>query len=309
MTPALLLALALTGCSSKDGDSDAYIEASSIYDGELYDTGFWDQPRATSKPQWTAEEVVEIAENWIREYNFPFPHDVFEEYSLGLSYRDEDCPSDNGDMSLIIPLSGCTTDAGYTYTGITFAIETDEWVDALEVRKVQIGYALADFVFIDLEGERFVGGGWCDAIWYGDEVDKFVWGYMRLTGSWSYPNARAAWLRGGVSASIVVENYTQSSGNIRLMGSLNVADYALYFRGLEFDREECIDEAVDGQLWVRQDDGSWNQIVFAGACGGCAEVYWNKTEYLGEVCPDLSGLSSEIRRRSQEPPTWSNEAL
>ena len=155
MIPALLL----LACKPDAPDSGAGTTTTNTELPALYDSSFYEEDRPTSQPQYTADEVVARVNAWLDDTGFAFPGDVFTEYYAALALGDEDCPGEGPD--LVIPLSGCTSASGYTYTGLALLASDARSEDGGRVALHQ-GFAIADFSFVDLAGARFVGSGWCD---------------------------------------------------------------------------------------------------------------------------------------------------
>lgn len=262
----------------------------------LYDSGFWEDLRPSSEAWYSADEVVAIVETWQNEVGLPFSEDGLSEYFRWLELGDASCPGEGPSMT--IALSGCTAESGYTYTGIALYNESDLYVEERARREVYRGFALADFVFIDLDQQRFVGGGWCDVWWRGESAEGEQYLKTRMTGSWAYPGAEVPWLRAGVSVNLEMESPSEPYGYLSLNGSLSNDEIALYFDFLALGTTgECLDRPVSGSLWVRQDDGSWYTLSFAEDCTEPATVTWNGDTPVGTAILDLSPMAREVRKR------------
>lgn len=266
-----------------------------------YDSGFWEDVRPSSEPWHTADEVAAMFTAWQTEVGLPFSEDTLREYFRWLDLGDTACPGDGPSMT--IALSGCTADSGYTYTGIVLYNETDEYVEERGRREVYRGFALADFVFIDLNDERFVGGGWSDVWWRGESDSGEQYLKTRMTGSWGYAGADVPWLRAGASVNLEMENPRENFGTLYLSGSVSSGEYAVYFQSVEIGTTgECLDRLQSGSLWIRQGDGSWYRFDANEDCTQPSTVYWNGDTLVGEATLDASEMAKEIRMRMGTAP-------
>ena len=57
---------------------------------------------------------------------------------------------------------------------------------------------------------------------------------------------------------------------------------------------------MGGELWIRRPDTSWYQLRFDSSCD-CADLTWNQTDDLGEICVDTSVWMADVIRSLSGP--------
>jgi hypothetical protein len=273
--------------------------------GDLDDT---DTQRSWSweglAPIWSAEEVTDEISSALS-YGLP-RGEVLAGHILDLLSRgDELCPGHP--MMISMPyttLKGCTAQTEYSYRGILVYEDEVEEIAQQSVERRRQFTSTADFEIIHPTGEIFYGGGNFD-YWRerSMESDIVIGGGALITGMWGDPLHEAEWMRSGISAYMTAIYELKQDGTehwIRLDGTLGLGGHHLYFNDLQYSSEVCGDSPMGGELWIRQPDTSWYQLRFDSSCD-CADLTWNQTDDLGEICVDTSVWMADVIRSLSGP--------
>lgn len=248
-----------------------------------------DRPEAEAA--WTAAEIEALLQTWGDEVGLPRPAGLFAEYRSALLEGDEDCPGEDDDLT--DDLSGCTSETGWNYSGICIlsAYETRDEDEVLT--QGILTFDIADFVITRPDGLRFVVGGRAHHDWqlFDDGGTTTI---ALITGSWSHQWTELPWLAQTLSADLEYVRQTGSQQALRIFGSMTTGDTSLVWDEVDLDARDCPGLPKGGELWLRQPDASWNHLAFRDDCSGCAEVTWNNSEVLGEVCLDLTHIRTEL---------------
>ncbi len=261
--------------------------------------GSWEDfrvDRPSTESQWTADELDALLETWSSEVGLPVPNGVMSSYLTALLEGDDECPGSGDDI--IGALSGCTASTGWSYSGLAIYSRTEEETldTGMERSVVSASFDNADFVVTSPEGQRFVGGGRTLHSWEKDPSSD-VQTLARFSGTWSHDWTGLSWLAEPVS---VDAEYSYAVGSdktgLLVSGSMTAGGRSLVWEKVDVFHQECPGSARGGQLWVRQDDGSWVLLAFDETCSGCATAVWNDESELGEVCPDFTELAASAGR-------------
>lgn len=241
---------------------------------------------------------------------------LFEGYQTSLSGRSESCPYTNPEYSEYYGIDywydSCTAESGTSFNGYGYGwVDEPFWSGTYLYN--QYAYFYGDANITTPDGSEYVASGnaslydYTESTYYGLHYLSFsAFGEFR----WDAPEAAGTWLEGGLSTTLSIQAYDYTSGArwmlldgglSRLEGEIN----AFVFDQLNYGNTAyglpCPDEP-GGSLSVRDSTGDWYDIIFDGAdygsatvfppeCDGCGHV-WFRGEQLGDVCPDLSGLSN-----------------
>jgi len=290
MIGSALMAL-LAACSSGSGVEDS---------GEkTLDWGF-DRPSQT--PQYTADELVDRVESWVNTYGFPLPQQPFNRYLELMTEGDESCPGsgtleDTSEFPNLGFLDGCSSTTGWDYIGMAIVFADDER-DEQGMGTLRTGFNLADFVITSPEGAEFTGGGSSKMqVTYSNKGDAWT---AEIGGSWEDQiTDEPTWLNASGSFDYMV---TSNNGQISTNGYVGVGEYAFLFDHVVMHRASCPYTPHEGAMWLRQDDGSWNQLTFTDDCTGCATATWNEEIDLGVACIDISKNIEDVWATMQEIP-------
>ena|GEM_PF-2740897 len=248
----------------------------------------WGFERPSQTAQYTADELAEHVESWADTYGFPFPQHAFNRYLELMEEGDESCPAggsldDTSRFPNLGRLEGCSSSTGWDYIGIGIVFD-DDLRDEDGIGAVRVGFNLADFVITSPDGEEFSGGG-SSKMQIQYQEDQTSWN-AEFGGSWEDQTTDATpWMKASGSVDYMM---TYHNEQLATNGYVGIGEYAFLFDRLILNKEECPNTPHDGTLWVRQEDGSWNQLTFANDCSGCATGTWNEEVELGEVCLDIS---------------------
>lgn len=195
----------------------------------------------------------------------------------------QNCPGSGYDMTRGV--EGCSTPAGWVYSG-----PAD--YDAGEGETVRRWSLEADSTARRPDGTRLVAGGVVS--WRRQELDA---GAVLLVGSVTgtfEDDAAAGWLGRGTSArwSWVGEMAADGALSLTIDGGFTPhGGPSVRFEELVFD-PTC--GGPTGTVWVRRDaDCRWARVDLS--CSACGPATFADTA-AGEVCLDLPGLSTHLRR-------------
>ena len=276
-TTSIFLAALVMACTRGSGVEDS---------GEA--TLDWGFDRPSQTPQYTAEELVEHVESWANTYGFTLPQRPFNRYLELMTEGDESCPlnghlDNTSDFPNLGFLDGCSSSTGWDYIGIAIIFDDDER-DEDGYGFVRVGFNLADFVITSPEGDEFSGGGSSKMqVTYSEQGTSWN---SEIGGSWEDQTTdETAWLTASGSFDYMM---TSNNGQLSTNGYVGVGEYAFLFDHVVVSRDSCVNTPHEGTIWIRQDDGSWNQLTFTDDCTGCATATWNEEIDLGEACIDIS---------------------
>lgn len=196
------------------------------------------------------------------------------------SQGDLECPGDSP-FQLMGIIEPCTSDSGYTYSGITImrgGTGPLAFPDSFTL--------LADCYIIDPDGNRFVGAGELKYQSWGDVATGGIG--VTSEGIWSYPNAEG-WV--GVDNSVWLDAIASwrdggSEWYVKLDGATTLNGTSVYYDEV-YVSHDCL--GGWGLIQLRGEHGYWYDLPLKGDCSGCAEVGYGSTT-LGEACLNTAEL-------------------
>ena len=204
-------------------------------------------------------------------------------YLSFFEHADGACPTGVG-TSLPGDFEGCSTEDGTFFFGHS---EYDQGVEGYEAGF----YLLGDFYMLDVDGNRFDGGGEILVqVWHEDATLR--WTSMVL-GTWSYPPAGDWMAEGDSTAMWQLGKVNGNNRAVALEGSWQAPGANLSFKTFLFDEGVC-HGAPTGELTLREDTGYRYVLTFASPCDGCASVVYADDTDMGSVCIDFGGATQKI---------------
>ncbi len=231
----------------------------------------------------TADEALAAVETGTQ-HGLPDTLDLLDTYAALMALGDAQCPGPGDQLiDTQVPLSGCTSDSGVTYAGVSMLLDEADLGggDPSYVARLIGG----DFTITDAQGDTLDFGG--QMVWSGRTGDGGRLSVMaQASGTFVYP-AGSPWLAAGVSTVLDMQLEVRADEAPRLVlnGGIGTEGVDLWLDALVFG-EGCADGGPTGAVRVRDPSGAWWTIDFADRCDGCATL-----SYPGladaEVCPDL----------------------
>ena len=236
---------------------------------------------AQPEPTWDAAQVASTLELALG--HLPEPKLVVGAYLELMSLGDENCP---GDAYQILDdfVSGCTSDNGYFYSGVTnFEFGESEWKGDLFDYEALVG----DFWIDTPDGERLEGGGHATWAWNTHHT------HIDIQGTWLWSGSETGWLSDGFSGDFVAKYFTGEG--IELNGAIDVS--GVYVAMSDFYLVASCGWGPEGLLQLRDPAGGWYSLQLS-FCDPCGMVQFNGTD-LGEACLDLSAVVANFEEKEQ----------
>ncbi len=257
-------------------------------------TGLPDLESPTSQPTWTISDMEAALAEALAE-GFPEPWTVRDTYLDFFTHGDEICPG-HDDYIEATWLYGCTAESGYWFSGVSEYVTMSGSVDLTTYDAWQVS---GDLLFIDLEGQRFEGGG---HIFANDKtIDSQPAFDAQILGTWIW-EGHDGWLGGEGTSSVLDVLGRTNDGKAQLIfdGATSWSGFSLYFEDLVFT-SEC-DHAVDGNLAIRDPSGAWHWMSYTD-CSPCVDVAFGgfDSEVSGEACLDFTPLINDFMSRLDAP--------
>ena len=255
--------------------------------------------RPEVEPQWSAEELQDVLNTWATSYGVPNAPGVIAEYTSAMLEGDADCPGTDTD-DIIQSLSGCTASTGWTYNGLSILDHDSSSDTGSTYETASVEFSVADFVITRPDGLRFVVGGRAAHSWSHTSASGTN-SSTTISGTWVHEWTDISWLQEPVSVDLEVVRQGYTPTWLRIDGQMTVGGVSMVWDNIDIDDSECTGLPAEGTIWVRQDDGSWVELVIADDCTGCGTATWNGEQELGEVSLDFShtrtGLISVLERK------------
>lgn len=238
-------------------------------------------PSAETTAVWAPEDVPTAMSAALPD-GIPSPkllRDVY--FTLIHEGQDETCPgSDQLDGA---NRKGCTSTAGYFYSGVSTWMEEDYGNGT--------GWMLSvDLEITDPTGNSFLAGGHASHRLQSDT--NFTQIQSELSGSWLY-EGYPGWLGEGVSALLMVNGTVDGTGaRVNVSGGLTTLDQPLYFEGLSWAPDTC-GPAATGTVWVRDPSGAWWSVILTASCDGCGPATFDGRD-AGTVCLPVAPMMDAL---------------
>jgi hypothetical protein len=294
----ILLASLLAGCAPDPAPSTedtAPDPAPYIFDEA-------DPPVATLEPS-DLEGTIDAAVALVLTLNAA---PIFPVYSQIMATSEANCPNYYDYEGSQYWYDQCDTNSGTSFSGYSFYQLYDNY-DAGD-GSIYNGESLYGVARIDTaDGYTFEAGG--SAYNLVVTADTYTYYASTIAGAfaWNGTGAEGTWLATGVSPDLSLVAYIANG-----YGSMTQVDGGLSGLGapldtVVFDTLTLMSDGLTtcptepgGVVSVRDDEGSWYDVVFDGpseygdevdaaACDGCGAAYF-RGEYLGQVCADFSAL-------------------
>ena len=179
------------------------------------------------------------------------------------------------------PMEGCTTDAGWIFSGLTQRKETVDLDGAYE-------WMLGDSFVETPEGEFGSLAG--EIAWWkaAGGTPRTFW--QTVDGTWGWPWV-TGWLGAVPSTSLAISGSWDGPKVVaQVDGGLSINAASIYFQALTVETAVCAKAPTGGTVLVRDDAGFWYPITLRHDCSGCGDAANPDGEALGEVCIDWGTL-------------------
>ncbi len=239
-------------------------------------------------------------------------------YQEAMAWEDYYCPYHYEDYLELYGYDywygGCQTEDGGSYDGYAYGYQYTEPVESGQYTYWTYGWLSGELGIEHPDGAGLDLAGYFYANDYQVGPNRYY--YNQIDGSirWLGEGFEGTWIAAGLSANLIVSGgYNEDTGTyLNLSGGLSGYDgesTAVWFDGVLMAQEsrgnDCEIEP-SGTISVRQDNGTWVDVLFDGApylggevfpaaCDGCGEA-WVDGAARGTVCPDLSVLTSWTKR-------------
>ncbi len=222
-------------------------------------------------PSWTAEQV-ETAMIQALSGGLPRPQEAVDAFGRILIAGDDGrCPNSGG-YTITESFSGCHSEKGYTYAGLT--IYTDSMGDDFSL--------LGDCYVIDPEGDIFQAAGELERA-----TDPANHSFaIKLTGTWGYAKEQG-WLSSVPSLALWLEGDAE---RLVANGGWSTAEAVLYFEALE-SSSTC---AQSGHLKLQDPQGAWYSLDYGEDCDACGELSY-AGQPLGTACVSVEAAAARYR--------------
>lgn len=230
----------------------------------------------------TAEEAVAAVATGTQ-HGLPDPVGLYTVYLALMALGDEDCPGLGEQlMDNVVPLTGCTSDSGVTYAGVSLIETEEQMLPGQDADAVLFG---GDFSIVDLDGNRMDHGG--QVMWMAIETNGKPVYRAEALGTFSYGGG-APWHAAGVSAVLTMELDVPARKEpvLTLTGGLGTEGVDLWFDDLRFDPDDCAAGPASGAVEVRDPSGAWWTLTFGDTCDGCGALTYPGADPV-EGCVDL----------------------
>ena len=242
-------------------------------------------------------------------------------YDSAMTHADDYCPyayayEDFSGPGLETTLwyGGCQAGDGTAYDGYAFHIVYDEYYEAAYDLTYNGTYISGQAEVQQADGTVFRAGGLAyalEGVQAAGTDDELILNNSIVSGTFSWDGDDGqSWLSTALLPDLSMSSYWWPNwdvGNVYLHGGASGLGGTV--DTVVLDELQMADEALGwcgeepyGQASVRDDDGSWYDVVYDGwtwdtpalgdgDCDGCGAVYF-RGDYLGEACSDFSPLVS-----------------
>jgi len=204
----------------------------------------------------------------------------------------------------------CTSTQGMSFAGWAYGYYLQPyWSGAYHYNNY--AYFNGDARLIDPDGSAFEASGYANYYDYDYYDYRYTYQYAFGDFRWDGPGSAGTWLAAEISLAMTTYTfYNRANGGQYFYFDGGVSDPGPSLSSVHMDElfmsnasggGDCELEPA-GAVSARDHQGNWYDIEFHGSpywgasvfpleCDGCGEA-WYRGEYLGEVCPDFSPLTS-----------------
>ena len=228
-------------------------------------------------PQWSQEDIEQNF-NIALEQGLPSIPYIRDVYSSYLQQRTYLCPTMENPSSTTwtgVWQSYCVSDSGYTYEGQALYSE-----EILIEEHYFYQNMVASFLLISAEDEHFLGGGEFESTWNKESDDTFFW-EGRIGGTYRY-SAAEGWLLNGESSLFWTAYGHTALDEIYVDGGIgyHAMEPNIY---LFFEKFSVKENAMEGQIWIRDPSSYWWVLSFNEDYQNCAVLSFDNLD-KGQIC-------------------------
>ncbi len=233
-------------------------------------------------PAWSADDAVaawdaqdiQAALELNATLGFANPESIRRSFLDFMTQDDGTCPSGGENFGSL----KCTTESGYTFSGISIYQERSSSVDGA---RQQSWTHVGDYKLTRPDGTSFEsGGGLVSSATVGTGLAEID---LKLRGSWIDAGSNMGWFRSGLSWLLLgLGRRDAEVGELTLDGGVTTGR-AVYFDDVRFSTDP--DCRIEGTLSIQGDDGHWYD--WQAGCDGCGPTSLQGGEELGSICPAL----------------------
>jgi len=247
-------------------------------------------------------EAVEVASEGLLKINPLLQHHAWTSTMNSLS--EQQCPPMEEHNGMDYWSESCTTQEGHQFLGWSLNFRGQEIEEN--------GYTYTNFDWLSGQAQIINKNGtllqnFGDVLHqegFDPEGNRFVQGYSYGNFYWDDPLAEGSWLFSEVNIEYTytfivkgehhfIDLQTAVSYGPNGLGSrisnFNPIYPAAIFEGIVFDTEQCAEEPIDGEIWIRDLASLWYQVLYdsESSCDGCGVAFHNDVE-IGSVCSNFS---------------------
>lgn len=226
------------------------------------------------EPTWSAEEVgFEI--DAALALGIPDPKTMLGIFQGMWAGADDSCPQQMGDYNMVLYISSCLSDHGWTFEGVsTYEPEEDGGF-----------WLLGDGAIIDADGATFTASGELELT-----LEPETGWSSRMAGIWGYPASDVPWVASVPSLALWGSGSREGT---QLDGGWDAGGVHLHFEALT-----VVEACPTGLIWLRDPQGVWYQLTLDDTCSGCGAVRYGEEE-LGEACVAVEPAVSDLAHRME----------